>query len=159
MKGPVASDWRIASAPSADLPAHSFLPQLRRVWDDGRVNHEQRAASGQSRHWRAGQSRDRGLVTWHRLGRHWWDVTRNWPALPGPGASQLGPDCYVMTTATGQRGNTGHRETGTQNVKLCNHLGVSSRTFELEWNNIVRVKRYIFLRYFNLDDLKHFCKY
>lgn len=27
------TDWRILlSAPSADLPAYSFLPQLRRVW-------------------------------------------------------------------------------------------------------------------------------
>ena len=46
------TDWRILlSAPSADLPAYSFLPQLRRVWslDDGRVNHGQRAESGQSR--------------------------------------------------------------------------------------------------------------
>ena len=78
------TDWRILlSAPSADLPAYSFLPQLRRVWslDDGRVNHGQRAESGQSSElWRAGQSRD---VT---LSRHWWDVTRNWlqAVLPGP---------------------------------------------------------------------------
>ena len=74
--------------------------------DDGRVNHGQRAESGQSSElWRAGQSRD---VT---LSRHWWDVTRNWlqAVLPGPGASQLGPDCYVMTLA---RGNTGHGDTG-----------------------------------------------
>lgn len=111
MVGAVArlTDWRILlSAPSADLPAYSFLPQLRRVWslDDGRVNHGQRAGSGQSSElWRAGQSRD---VT---LSRHWRDVTRNWLAavLPGPGASQLGPDCYVMTLA---RGNTGHGDTG-----------------------------------------------
>ena len=35
MVGAVArlTDWRILlSAPSADLPAYSFLPQLRRVW-------------------------------------------------------------------------------------------------------------------------------
>lgn len=58
------TDWRILlSAPSADLPAYSFLPQLRRVWslDDGRVNHGQRAESGQSR---AGEQDSHVTVTW-----------------------------------------------------------------------------------------------
>ena len=67
-------------------------------WAESRERTEQRALESRTVTWR---------VT---LSRYWRDVTRNWlqAVLPGPGASQLGPDCYVTTLA---RGNTGHRGT------------------------------------------------
>ena len=74
-------------------------------WAESRERTEQRALESRTVTWR---------VT---LSRYWRDVTRNWlqAVLPGPGASQLGPDCYVTTLA---RGNTGHRHTGAADSQI-----------------------------------------